>query len=153
MKKEWLWGPGRIDPEHQGLRKHEYFKRLADVRERYLNKLLHNLEPENIHDICRIEKARFSLLAEFDRISEEDFGQPQKDVPACRGDCPNAGDCEARRVCGNWSLADFAAHLLTHEEKNIDPEINESLRHMAEHDETHLHQIQMIVSRLRRASR
>ena len=151
MAKEWLWGPGRIDPEHQGLRKHEYLERLADVRERYLNKLLRNLEPESIQYICRIEKARFSLLADLDGVSEADFGRPQTNVPACRGDCPNADACEASGVCDGWSLADFTAHLLTHEEKNTDPEVNESLKHMAEHDEMHLHQIQTIVGRLRNA--
>jgi hypothetical protein len=31
---------------------------------------------------------------------------------------------------------------------HIDPEINETLKHMAEHDEIHLHQIQSIVSGL-----
>lgn len=148
MKKKWLWGPGRINHEHQGLCKREYLERLAEVRESYLNKLLQNLKPEDIQYICRIEKARFTLLVELDRISEEEFRHPQKDVPACR-DCPNADTCEAKSVCENWSLADFAAHLLTHEEKNIDPEVNEPLKHMAEHEETHLHQIQNIVSRLR----
>jgi hypothetical protein len=72
---------------------------------------------------------------------------PNKEIPACRN-CHNEESCETNGICNNWSLADFAAHLLTHEEKNIDPEINETLKHMAEHDETHLHQIQSIVSGL-----
>jgi hypothetical protein len=84
-------------------------------------------------------------LIAFDQISEEEFKRPNKEIPACRN-CPNEESCETKGVCNNWSLADFAAHLLTHEEKNIDPEVNETLKHMAEHDETHLHQIQSIVS-------
>jgi hypothetical protein len=59
--------------------------------------------------------------------------------------------CEASKICDGWSLADFAAHLLTHEEKNVDPDVNETLKHMAEHEETHLHQVQGIVGGLRRA--
>lgn len=96
-----------------------------------------------------MEKARFSLLLEWDGVSEDEFHCRQEDVPACR-DCPNMIGCEASNVCGGWSLADFAAHLLTHEEKNVDPEVNETLRHMAEHEETHLHQVQSIVQRLHR---
>lgn len=48
LKKEWLWGPGRIDPEHKGLIKPEYLERLASMRESYLQKILPNLKPENI---------------------------------------------------------------------------------------------------------
>ena len=148
MKKEWLWGPGRIAPEHQGLPKRDYLERLAAVRESYLAKLLANLKPGDAPYICRIERARFSFLAELDQVSEAEFQRPQEDVPACR-DCPNEASCEASHVCDGWSLADFAAHLLTHEEKNVDPEVNETLQHMAEHEETHLHQVQSIVRRLR----
>jgi hypothetical protein len=86
-------------------------------------------------------------LIAFDQISEEEFKHPNKEIPACRN-CPNEESCETKGICNNWSLADFAAHLLTHEEKNIDPEVNETLKHMAEHDETHLLQIQSIVSGL-----
>ncbi len=145
MKKKWLWGPGRIDPEFKDLSKLEYLDRLAEIREKYLNKILHNLKPEDIPYICRIEKSRYDLLIEFDQISNEEFKRPNKEIPACRN-CPNEESCEIKGICNNWSLADFAAHLLTHEEKNIDPEVNETLKHMAEHDETHLHQIQSIVS-------
>lgn len=130
MKKEWLWGPGRIDPEYKGLAKREYLERLAAVRESYLAKLLQNLRAEDIQYICRLEKDRFSLLAELDQVSEEEFKKPEEG--------------------GEWSLADVAAHLLTHEEKNVDPEVNETLQHMAEHEETHLRQAQRIVSGLRR---
>jgi hypothetical protein len=147
MKKEWLWGPGRIDPEHKGWSKNEYLKRLAEIRIMYLDKLLHNIKPEDIPYICRIENARFSLLIEFDQISEEEFNHPNKHVIPCRN-CPNENSCETKGICNNWSLADFAAHLLTHEEKNTDIEVNETLRHMAEHDETHLLQIRNIVSEL-----
>ena len=147
MKKEWLWGPGRIDPDHQGLSKREYLERLAEVREKYLHKLLQNLQPDDIQYICRLEKARFIFLAELDQISEKEFKNPQKNVPACR-DCPNEETCEVKGICNNWSLADFAAHMLTHEEKNIDPEVNETIKHMAEHEETHLHQVQNIVNGL-----
>ena len=149
MQKEWLWGPGRIAPEHKGLPKRDYLERLASVRASYLHKLLASLEPADVPYVCRIEKARFSLLAELDQVTEEEFARPQEDVPACR-DCPNEAACEASRVCDGWSLADFAAHLLTHEEKNVDPDVNETLQHMAEHEETHLHQIESIVRRLRR---
>jgi len=147
MKKEWLWGPGRIDSEFKDLSKHEYLDRLAEIREKYLNKILHNLKPEDIPYICRIEKSRYDLLIAFDQISEEKFKHPNNGIPACRN-CPNEESCESKGICNNWSLADFTAHLLTHEEKNIDPEVNETLKHMAEHDETHLHQIQSIVSGL-----
>jgi hypothetical protein len=150
MKKEWLWGPGRIDPEYKGLSKGACLERLGSVRESYLGKLLQNLQPEDIPYVCRMERARFQLLAELDQVSEGDFRCPQKDVPACR-DCPNMITCEAKNVCGGWSLADFAAHLLTHEEKNVDPDVNETLQHMAEHEETHLHQVQSIVRGLRRS--
>jgi hypothetical protein len=145
MKKEWLWGPGRIDPEFKNLNKLEYLNRLAGIREKYLNKILHNLKAEDIPYVCRIEKSRYDLLIAFDQISEEEFKRPNKEIPACRN-CHNEESCKTNGICNNWSLADFAAHLLTHEEKNIDPEINETLKHMAEHDETHLHQIQSIVS-------
>jgi hypothetical protein len=148
MNKEWLWGPGRIDPDHKGLTKREYLERLASVRESYLDKLLRNLSPEDVPFLCRMEKARFLFLAELDRISEEEFHRPQPDVPACR-DCQNMETCAAEKTCNGWSLADFAAHLLTHEEKNVDPEINETIRHMAEHEETHLHQVKSIVQGLR----
>jgi hypothetical protein len=148
MKKAWLWGPGRIDPEHKGLTKREYLERLASVREGYIGKLLRNLSPDDIQYLCRLEKARFSLLMELDQVSEDEFKRSQ-DVPACR-DCPNEASCEARGVCAGWSLADFAAHLLTHEQKNVDPEVNETLQHMAEHEETHLHQVQSIVTGVRR---
>ena len=146
MNKKWFWGPGRIDPEHKGLSKREYLERLAEIRVLYLNKLLHNLKPEDIPYICRIEKARYSLLLEFDQISEEDFKHPNDNVLACRN-CPNEESCQTKGICNNWSLADFAAHLLTHEEKNVDVEVNETLDHMADHDETHLRQIQDIVRR------
>jgi hypothetical protein len=149
MKKEWLWGPGRIDPEFTGLSKPEYLEKLAEIRELYLNKLLHNLKPEDIPWICRIEKSRYALLIAFDQVSEEEFKRPNKDIPACRN-CHNEVSCESKGVCNNWSLADFAAHLLTHEEKNTDREVNETLNHMAEHDETHLHQVLSIVSELHR---
>jgi hypothetical protein len=147
MRKEWLWGPGRIAPEHKGLPKHEYLARLALVRESYLEKLLASFEAEDARLICRLEKARYDLLAELDRVSDEEFARPQHDVPACRG-CPNEASCEAARVCEGWSLADFAGHLLTHEEKNVDPDVNETLQHMAEHEETHLHQVQSLVRRI-----
>jgi hypothetical protein len=147
-KKEWLWGPGRIDPEYKGLSKREYLDGLAAVREGYLQKLLPDLPPDDIPYLCRLEKARFLVLAEFDRVSEDAFARGNDDVTPCRG-CPNEGACEASGVCGGWSLADFAAHLWTHEEKNVDPDVNETLKHMAEHEETHLHQIQGIVERLR----
>ena len=42
-------------------------------------------------------------------------------------------------------MSDIAAHLITHEEKNIDPNINETLEHMAEHEEAHLLQIKVYV--------
>lgn len=144
MKKEWLWGPGRIAPEHKGLPKREYLDRLASVREAYLGKLLPALRADDVPYVCRLEKARFVLLAELDRVPEDEFQRPHQDVPACR-DCPNEAGCEASRICDGWSLADFAAHMLTHEEKNVDPEVNETLEHMAEHEETHLHQVQSIV--------
>jgi hypothetical protein len=153
MKKEWLWGPGRIDPEFKDLSKYEYLARLAEIREKYLkkilNNLLNNLNPEDIPYVCRIEKSRYDLLIAFDRISDEEFKRPNKEIPACRN-CPNEESCETKGICNNWSLADFAAHLLTHEEKNIDPDVNETLKHMAEHDETHLRQIQSIVGGLNR---
>jgi hypothetical protein len=152
MKKEWLWGPGRIDPEHKGLSKREYLERLASVRESYLNKILQNLKPEEFQYLSRMEKARFGLLMELDQVSEADFKSPQKDVPACR-DCPNMETCEAKNICDGWSLADFTAHLLTHEEKNVDPEVNETIQHMAGHEETHLHQVQNIVKGLREAEK
>jgi len=47
-----------------------------------------------------------------------------------------------------WSLADLAAHVLTHEEKNVDPEVNETLPHMAEHEEGHVGQAQRILREL-----
>lgn len=144
MQKEWLWGPGRIAPEHKGLSKREYFERLATVREAYLGKVLRILKPEDVQYICRLEKARFAFLAELDGVPAEAFAAPRNDVPACR-DCPNQESCEAKGVCDGWSLADFAGHLLTHEEKNIDPDVNETLQHMAEHEETHLHQVQSLV--------
>jgi len=150
MKKEWLWGPGRIAPEHKGLAKREYLKRLATVREAYLDKLRPNLGQDDLQYVCRLEKARFTLLAELDQVPEGEFSRPQEHVPACDGDCPNRVECEARNVCGGWSLADFAAHLLTHEEKNVDPDVNETLKHMAEHEETHLRQVQSIVRSLHR---
>ena len=128
MRKEWLWGPGRIAPEHEGLPKREYLERLASVRAGYLDKLLHNLRAEEIPFICRLERARFSLLAVLDQVSEDEFRRP-----------PQTG----------WSLADLAAHLLTHEEKNVDPEVNETLQHMAEHEESHLRQAQRILQELR----
>jgi hypothetical protein len=148
MKKKWLWGPGRIDPEHRGLCKREYLVRLADVREGYLNKILRGLTPEDIQHVCRLEKVRFSLLLALDQVSDEEFKHLRKNAQTCR-DCPTPDACEAETVCENWSLADFAAHLLTHEEKNVDPGINEPLQHMAENEETHLHQIQSIVGRVR----
>ena len=123
MKKEWLWGPGRIAPEHRGLPKREYLDRLASVRADYLAKLLQHLPPENVPYLCRLERARFSLLAELDGVPEDEFQR-----------APQTG----------WSLADLAAHLLTHEEKNVDPEVNETLQHMAEHEEGHLRQAQRI---------
>lgn len=128
MKKEWLWGPGRIAPEHQGLPKQEYLERLASVRASYLDKLLHHLREEEIPFICRLEKARFSLLAVLDQVPEDEFRRS-----------PRTG----------WSLAELAAHLLTHEEKNVDPEVNETLQHMAEHEESHLRQAQRIFQELR----
>jgi hypothetical protein len=152
MKKEWLWGPGRIAPEHKGLTKREYLERLAAVREQYLNKILRDLAPENIPYVVRIEKSRFDLLAELDRVSEEEFARPRSGVLACRN-CPNEASCEAKSVCEGWSLADFAAHQLTHEEKNVDPEVNETLQHMADHDETHLRQVRDVVRRLAQAAR
>ncbi len=152
MKKDWLWGPGRIDPEHKGLIKPEYLERLASIRESYLQKIPPNLKPEDIPYICRIEKAGFSLLAEWDQISDAELKSPQRDAPACR-DCPDMDTCESKKICDGWSLADFAAHLLTHEEKNVDPEVNETIQHMAEHEETHLHQVQNIVKGLRGADK
>jgi len=128
MKNEWLWGPGRIAPEHQGLLKQEYFERLASVRVGYLDKLLHALRAEDIPFICRLERARYSLLAVLDRVPEDEFQR-----------APQTG----------WSLADLAAHLVTHEEKNVDPEVNETPQHMAEHEESHLRQAQKILQELR----
>ena len=128
MKKEWLWGPGRIAPEHQGLPKQEYCERLAAVRVGYLGKLLHNLRPEQIPFICRLERARYAFLAVLDQVPEGEFQRP-----------PQTG----------WSLAELAAHLLTHEEKNVDPEVNETVQHMAEHEESHLRQAQRIFQELR----
>jgi hypothetical protein len=133
-KKEWLWGPGRIDPEYKGLAKRACLERLASVRESYLAKLLRNLKPDDIQYICRLEKARFSLLLALDEVSDDEFRRP-------RGDA---------RPCPGWSLGDIAAHLLTHEEKNVDPDVNETLRHMAEHEETHLGQVRTIIGELRR---
>ncbi|HXY68900.1 MAG TPA: hypothetical protein VEH62_05590 [Gemmatimonadales bacterium] len=147
MTKAWLWGPGRIAPEHRGLTKREVLGRLASVRADYLAKLLGRPGPDDARYICRLERARFALLAELDRVSEERFAAPQDDVPPCDGDCPNRAACEAERVCAGWSLADFAGHLLTHEEKNVDPDVNETLPHMAEHEETHLRQVQALVAR------
>jgi uncharacterized damage-inducible protein DinB len=127
MTREWLWGPGRIAPEHQGLTKQECLRRLASVRAGYLDKLLRNLRTEEIPFIVRLEQARYALLALFDQVSEDEF----------------------RRVPGTpWSLADLAAHLVTHEEKNVDPEVNETLQHMAEHEEGHLAQAQRILREL-----
>ena len=146
MQREWLWGPGRIAPEHKGLSKREYLDRLADVRDAYLGKLLASLHAPDVPYLRRLERARFAVLAELDLVPEDEFQRPQHDVPACR-DCPNEATCEASRVCEGWSLADFAGHLLTHEEKNVDPEVNETLQHMAEHEETHLHQVRSIVRR------
>lgn len=128
MKKEWLWGPGRIAPEHEGLSKHEYFERLASVRVGYLEKLLHHLKPEEIPFICRLERARYTFLAVLDQVPEEVFQRS-----------PQTG----------WSLAELAAHLLTHEEKNVDPEVNETPQHMAEHEESHLGQAERILRELR----
>jgi hypothetical protein len=152
MKKEWLWGPGRIDPDHKGLSKQEYLERLADIRDMYLDKLLRNLKQEDIPYIRRIEQARYAMLAEFDQVSQIEFNRPNKQVIPCTN-CPNEESCEVKGVCNNWSLADFAAHLLTHEEKNIDPEVNETLPHMADHDETHLLQIRDIVSKIHKTSK
>ena len=146
-RKEWLWGPGRIDPVHRGLTKRACLERLASVRTSYLGKLLRDLAPEDVPFLCRLEGARFALLAALDQVSEAEFQRPQRDVPACRG-CPNEATCEASGVCAGWSLADFAAHLVTHEEKNVDPDVNETLQHMAEHEETHLRQVQSLVDRL-----
>ncbi len=128
MKKEWLWGPGRIAPEHQGLPKQEYLERLASVRVAYLDKLLRHLPTEEIPCICRLERARYALLAVLDTVPESEFERP-----------PQTG----------WSLAQLAAHLLTHEEKNVDPEVNETLQHMAEHEEGHLEQARRILRELR----
>jgi len=127
MQKEWLWGPGRIAPEHRGLPKHEYCERLAAVRVGYLDKLLHNLRAEDIPFICRLERARYAFLAVLDGVPEDAFQRP-----------PQQG----------WSLAELAAHLLTHEEKNVDPEVNETVQHMAEHEESHLRQAQRIFQEL-----
>ncbi len=127
MPKPWLWGPGRIAPEHQGLTKREYLERLAAVRVGYLDKLLHSLRPEQIPFVCRLERARYALLALLDPVREEEF---------------------ERRPETGWSLADLAAHLLTHEEKNVDPEVHETLQHMAEHEEGHLRQAQRILQAL-----
>jgi hypothetical protein len=126
-KKEWLWGPGRIAPEHQGLAKREVLERLAAVRAEYLDKVLHRLEPEEIPFLCRLERARFALLGALDLVPEDEFRRH-----------PESG----------WSLADLAAHLLTHEEKNVDPEVNETLQHMAEHEESHLRQAGRILQSL-----
>jgi hypothetical protein len=128
MKKEWLWGPGRIAPEHKGLSKREYLAQLASVRVDYLDKLLHNLKTEDIPVLCRLERARFAFLAELDGVPEDEFQR-----------APQTG----------WSLAELAAHLLTHEEKNVDPEVNETLQHMAEHEEGHVRQAQRILHELR----
>jgi len=130
-KKEWLWGPGRIAPEHQGLAKRQYLERLASVRIDYLDKLLRNLRAEDIPDLCRLERARYALLTVLDQVPEDEF---------------------RRRPENGWSLAELAAHLLTHEEKNVDPEVNETLRHMAEHEESHLGQAQRILQGLGRAA-
>ena len=104
MKKEWLWGPGRIAPEHKGLSKREYLERLATVREAYLGKLLRNLKPDDVPYVCRLEKARFAFLAELDGVPDDAFAAPRNDVPACR-DCPNQESCEAKGVCDGWSQA------------------------------------------------
>jgi hypothetical protein len=133
-KKEWLWGPGRIAPDYKGLSKRECLERLASVRESYLAKLLQDLKPDDVQYVCRLEKARFSLLLALDQVSDDEFRRPRGDAPPCAG----------------WSLADIAAHLLTHEEKNVDPDVNETPQHMAEHEETHLHHVQTIVAGWRR---
>ena len=78
--------------------------------------------------ICRLERARYAVLAVLDEVPEDEFKRS-----------PQTG----------WSLAELAAHLLTHEEKNVDPEVNETLQHMAEHEESHLRQAQRILQELR----
>ncbi len=103
MRKEWLWGPGRIAPEHKGLPKREYLERLAAVRAGYLGKLLQHLESEDIPYICRMEKARYAFLAELDQVTDDEFARPEPDVPACR-DCPNRSPARRGRSAraGRW---------------------------------------------------
>ena len=101
---------------------------MASARADYLAKLLQHLPPEDVPCLCRLERARFSLLAELDQVPEDEFRRS-----------PQTG----------WSLAELVAHLLTHEEKNVDPEVNETLQHMAEHEESHLRQAQRILQELR----
>jgi rubrerythrin len=134
MAEKWLWGPGQIAPQHENLGKREVLERLGSVRERYLSKLLGNLEDADIPYICRLERARFRILAEWDQLSDEEFSRSLLD-----------GETDRLR-----SMADIAAHLLTHEEKNVDPQVNEPLKHMAEHEEEHVRQVQALVERLGR---
>lgn len=134
MTEEWLWGPGRIAPQHKNLGKREVLEKLGSVRERYLSKILGNLEDADIPYICRLERARFRILAEWDQLSDEEFSRSLLD-----------GETDNLR-----SMADIAAHLLTHEEKNVDPQVNEPLKHMAEHEEEHVRQVQALMERLGR---
>jgi hypothetical protein len=134
MAEKWLWGPGRIAPQHKNLGKRELLEKLGNIREKYLSKLLRNLEDADIPYICRLEGARFRVLAEWDQLSDKEFSRSLLD-----------GETDKLR-----SMADIAAHLLTHEEKNVDPEVNEPLKHMAEHEEEHLLQVQALMERLGR---
>jgi rubrerythrin len=134
MAEKWLWGPGRIAPQHKNLGKREVLERLGSVRERYLSKLLGSLEDTDIPYICRLEGARSRILAEWDQLSDEEFSRSLLD-----------GETDNLR-----SMADIAAHLLTHEEKNVDPQVNEPLKHMAEHEEEHVRQVQALMERLGR---
>ena len=133
MSEKWLWGPGRIAPQHKNLGKRALLEELGNVRERYLSKILSNLENADIPYICRLERARFQILAEWDQLSDEEFSRSLLD-----------SETDNLR-----SMADIAAHLLTHEEKNIDPQVNEPLKHMAEHEEEHVKQVQTLIEHLK----
>lgn len=121
-------------PQHENLGKREVLEKLGSVRERYLSKILGNLEDADIPYICRLERARFRILVEWDQLSDEEFSRSLLD-----------GETDNLR-----SMADIAAYLLTHEEKNVDPQVNEPLKHMAEHEEAHVRQVQALMERLGR---
>ena len=153
MNKKWLWGPWAVDSEYKGLRKLEYLRKLADVREKYLNKLLVNLNEEDIPFICRLEKARFLILAEWDKLSEEAFNfrfdnntkEIENSLKEIACDFLHNPEADTSGWFAQDCMSDITAHLITHEEKNIDPNVNETLEHMAEHEEAHLLQIKVYI--------